>query len=120
VAVEEPEGIEVQLAIELPPELEVGVPADFANLWHSPNSFILDFVSVTRPQGPPKADERDGKQRATIEAKVAARVRIAPEQVFLLIQGLQAQADAWLKESGRAAPPDSWNPGGVPDQVSDP
>lgn len=97
---------QAQLAMQLPPETEVGVFADFASVWHTPNTFVLDFLSVKMPAR--AADSGDGP---VIDAKVAARVRIPSEQIFPLIQALQTQGNQWLAETGRQAPPENWVPG---------
>jgi hypothetical protein len=95
-----------QLAMQLPPETEVGVFADFASVWHTPNTFVLDFLSVKMP-----ARAGDSPEAPVIDAKVAARVRIPSEQIFPLIQALQTQGNQWLAETGRHAPPENWVPG---------
>ena len=38
-----------RLGIELPSEQEAGVFADFANIWNTPNTFVIDFLSVKQP-----------------------------------------------------------------------
>ena len=97
---------QAQLAMQLPPETEVGVFADFASVWHTPNTFVLDFLSVKMPPHPDGTGEGQ-----VIDAKVAARVRIPSEQIFPLIQALQTQGNQWLAESGRQQPSDNWVPG---------
>ena len=94
-----------QLAMQLPPETEVGIFADFASVWHTPNTFVLDFLSVKMPARP------GGGDAPVVDAKVAARVRIPSEQIFPLIQALQTQGNQWLAETGRHAPPENWVPG---------
>ena len=94
-----------KLAVQLPTESEVGVFADFASVWHTPNTFVLDFLSVKMPA------HADGASSApVVDAKVAARVRIPSEQIFPLIQALQTQGNQWLAETGRQAPPENWVP----------
>ena len=100
------EPVPPQLAVQIPPEAEVGVFADFASVWHTPNTFVLDFLSVKMPARPGV----DGAPQV-IDAKVAARVRIPPEQIFPLIAALQTQGNQWLAESGRQQPSDNWVPG---------
>jgi hypothetical protein len=95
----------VEFAVSLPPEQELGVFADFANIWHTPNTFVLDFLSVKMPARP------GGGDTPVVDAKVAARVRIPSEQIFPLIQALQTQGNQWLAETGRHAPPENWVPG---------
>ena len=41
---------QVQFQITLPPEQELGVFADFASVWHTPNTFVIDFLAVKSPQ----------------------------------------------------------------------
>ncbi len=101
----EPENVPVAIAIDLPSDVELGVFADFANLWHTPNTFVIDFLSVKRP--PARAE---GDAAAKLPARVAARVRIPPEQIFPLIEALQVQGQQWLAETGRSEPPSSWVP----------
>ena len=38
-----------QFEIDLPPEAVPGSYADFANVWHTPDVFVMDFVSQVRP-----------------------------------------------------------------------
>ncbi|MDQ0892544.1 DUF3467 domain-containing protein [Agromyces ramosus] len=102
----------MEFAVSLPPEQEVGVFADFANIWHTPNTFVLDFLTVKRPAHA-SADAATGQPpHAVLESRVAARVRIPPEQIFMLIKALQTQGDQWLAETGRVEPPDAWAPHG--------
>ena len=97
---------QAQLTVQLPPESEVGVFADFASVWHTPSTFVLDFLSVKMPARP-----GDSGEAPVIDARVAARVRIPSEQIFPLIQALQTQGNQWLAETGRHAPPENWVPG---------
>ena len=96
-----------QLSIELPTEQEAGAFADFANIWNTPSTFVLDFLSVKQP--PVDAQllnpEADG---AVLLTKVVSRIRIPAEQVFPLIQALTNQANAWLQQTGREEPPAAW------------
>jgi Protein of unknown function (DUF3467) len=99
----------VQIAMQLPSDMEVGVFADFANIWHTPSTFVLDFLATKMPPHP--AFDAHGAPVAgvpVLDAKVAARVRIPSEQIFPLIQALQTQGNAWLEETGRGEPPANW------------
>jgi hypothetical protein len=101
---------QLQFQVNLPPEGELGVFADFASVWHTPNTFVLDFLAVTAPQHP-SVDAATGQvhpEAAVLEARVGARVRIPSEQIFPLIAALQEQGDQWLAESGRSEPPANW------------
>lgn len=97
----------VQFEVTVPPEQGIGVFADVAGVWHTPNTFVLDFLSVQHlPQ--PITDAAGQTSHAVVDTRVAARVRIPPEQVFRLIAALQQQGDQWLAETGRQNPPDAW------------
>jgi hypothetical protein len=106
---ESPEQTPVQFQVTLPPEQEVGVFADFASVWHTPNTFVIDFLAVKGTQHP--AVDAIGQlhpESQVLEARVGARVRIPSEQIFPLIAALQQQGDRWLEESGRSEPPTDW------------
>ena len=101
---------QVQFQVTLPPEQELGVFADFASVWHTPTTFVIDFLAVKGPQHP-AVDPATGQQNpaaAVLEARVGARVRIPSEQIFPLIAALQEQGQKWLEESGREEPPADW------------
>jgi hypothetical protein len=95
----------LQVQVTLPPDLEVGSFADFVRVWHTPSTFVLDFVSVKQPTHPSTAPEGGPN---VLEAKVASRVRIPSEQIFPLIHALTEQGNHWLRESGRSEPPANW------------
>ena len=102
---------QTNMQVQLPPDVEVGVFADFTSVWHTPNTFVLDFVSVKLPPHPPTVVTGDPASDApVIDARIAARVRIPSEQIFPLIQALQTQGEQWLAETGRSQPPTSWVP----------
>jgi type II secretory pathway component HofQ len=98
-----------QIAVNVPPEAEAGVFADLAAVWHTPNTFVLDFLSVTSPPGEQQIVP-DGPVVPVLQAKVASRVRVPAEQVFMIINALQAQADQWLEETGKSQAPEGWLP----------
>ncbi|GAA2232861.1 hypothetical protein GCM10010401_00790 [Rarobacter faecitabidus] len=91
----------VEFQIELPGKVETGVPADFASLWHTPTSFVIDFVAT---KGPAQIGEDDeGQPVQVIPAKVVSRIRIPPEQVFELAKALTQQLSMWENETGKTA-----------------
>ncbi|MCU1551525.1 MAG: hypothetical protein JWR36_2085 [Glaciihabitans sp.] len=105
-----PGPLQVQFQVNLPPEQEIGVFADFASVWHTPATFVLDFLAATAPQHP-SVDPATGQlhpEASVLEARVGARVRIPSEQIFPLIAALQEQGNQWLAESGRSEPPADW------------
>lgn len=97
-----------QIAVNLPPEQEIGVFADFAAVWHNPTSFVIDFLSLVAP--PQQQVGPDGETVPVVSARVATRVRLPAEQIFRVIGALQEQADQWLAQSGKEEPPEGWFP----------
>jgi Protein of unknown function (DUF3467) len=107
-----PQSINMQM--QLPETMELGVFADFANVWHTPNTFVLDFLAVKVPIHPavdPGTGAAIEGAPGILETRVAARVRIPPEQIFPLVAILQQQGSQWLAEQGRSEPPADWTSG---------
>jgi hypothetical protein len=99
----------VQFQVTLPPEQEVGVFADFASVWHTPATFVIDFLAIKGTQHPSVDTVGETHPESPVlEARVGARVRIPSEQIFPLIAALQQQGAKWLEESGRSEPPVDW------------
>ncbi|WP_127792010.1 DUF3467 domain-containing protein [Agromyces sp. LHK192] len=88
-----------QFTFEIPADRVEGHFADFASVWHTQTSFVLDFLTVTKP---PTAvtDEADGVERIVTPAQVVSRIRIPPQQVFELAKALTRQLEAWERETG--------------------
>lgn len=99
-----PQGVPLDFAVEVPPELEAGVYADFAAIWHVPTHFVIDF-SVPKSTPDVTVDGSGQPTKATMPAKVVARIRIQPQQVIELARGLSAQLDMWESEQGHTRPP---------------
>lgn len=91
-----------QFEIEMPQEAVAGVYADFANVWHTPDVFVMDFVSLVRP--PHEATDAEGNAVTLVPGRVVQRVRIPPEQVFELAKALTQQLEFWERETGRRNP----------------
>ncbi|MBU4465505.1 MAG: DUF3467 domain-containing protein [Actinobacteria bacterium] len=93
-----------QFEIDLPPEVIAGHYADFANVWHTPNVFVMDFVALAQP--PREETHPDtGERIAVVPARVVSRIRIPPEQVFELAKALTQQLEFWEQETGRRSDP---------------
>ncbi|WP_166845141.1 DUF3467 domain-containing protein [Isoptericola sp. BMS4] len=90
---------DVKFQIDVPQDQEAGVPADFASLWHTSTSFVIDFVAATKPAQ--VTTDESGAQRRVVPGQVVSRVRIPPQQVFELARALTQQLDAWERETGR-------------------
>jgi hypothetical protein len=89
--------------IELPAEHVVGVPADFASVWHTPESFVIDFLAT---RGPAQMTEHDGDPVVVQDLVVSARVRMPPTHVIELMKALERQLSIWETETGRRPPLD--------------
>jgi hypothetical protein len=87
----------INLQINLPENLS-SCYADFANLWHTPDVFVIDFLQVDSPPVP--VDGPDGQPAMVLPARVAQRVRIPPKQVFELMKALESQLSKWESENG--------------------
>ncbi|WP_251451390.1 DUF3467 domain-containing protein [Microbacterium sp. Marseille-Q6648] len=93
-----------QFEIDLPPELIGGAYADFANVWHTPTVFVMDFLTLAKPPSE-HIDPETGEHRTLVPARVVSRIRIPPEQVFELAKALTQQLEFWERETGRRTPP---------------
>jgi hypothetical protein len=98
--------IKHEVSVNVPADVEAGVPADFAAIWHTHHTFVLDFAAL---KAAPEAFESEDARTLRQEAVVVARVRIPPAQVFEMMKALEQQLTAWEKETGQrpANPPPS-------------
>lgn len=95
---------EQRFEIEISAEVEQGLWADFVSLWHTPDSFVLDFAALRRP--PYAVEDAESHAVARVmPARIVARVRIPPSQVFELMKALEQQLSLWEQEAGRRNPP---------------
>ena len=85
-----------QVSFNLPPEEEAGHYADFANIWHNQETFILDFATLVRP--PELGQDENGNPAVNINSRVVARVRIPASQVWEVMRALEQQLTAWEAE----------------------
>ena len=90
--------------IDIPTEVEAGTYADFASIWHTADSFVLDFAVLKRPPKPTVSD--DGSRVVKVPTRVVTRVRVPPSQVFEIMKGLEKQLSMWERSHGtRRKPP---------------
>lgn len=101
--------------IEMSPEIETGIWADFASLWHTSDSFVIDFAALRRPPYA-STDPDTGKVTGVMPARIVARIRIPPSQVFEFMKALEQQLSMWEKETGRRTPPTQPPPPSPADQ----
>ncbi|AYY12246.1 DUF3467 domain-containing protein [Actinobacteria bacterium YIM 96077] len=89
--------------LDIPADVEPGTYADFASIWHTSDSFVIDFAVVKRP---PKSVENDDGSRVTkVPTRVVSRVRIPPSQVFEIMKGLEKQLSMWERTHGKKQRP---------------
>ncbi len=84
--------------LDIPTDVEAGTYADFASIWHTSDSFVLDFAVLKRPPKPTVAD--DGTRVVKVPTRVVSRVRIPPSQVFEIMKGLEKQLTMWERAHG--------------------
>lgn len=72
--------------------------ADFVNVWHTRDIFVLDFLALDAP--PSQGTNEDGEQQIVQPANVVQRVRIPPAQMFELMKALESQLSAWEQAQG--------------------
>ena len=93
--------------IELPSDHEVGVHADFASVWHTSESFVIDFLAAKAPQ---TMVDRDGEAVLLQDLVVSARIRMPPTHVIELMKALEQQLSSWERETGQRPPDEPMYP----------
>ncbi len=99
----QPPNMPLAIDMNVPPELEAGVYANFAGLWQTPTEFVLDFASVIRP--PIQAQDDNGNPIAVLPSKLVARVRVPPAQMFELMKACEQQLTAFEAQHGTISGP---------------
>jgi len=90
---------ESHLEVSISPEVEAGLYAHFASVWHTRDGFVLDFAVITRP--PQLTDDPESGQRIlSVPTRIVSRIRLPPGQVFELMKALEQQLTAYEKETG--------------------
>lgn len=84
--------------VQMPEELIGGTYADFVAVWHSRDSFTLDFAAMAGPQQ--VTTNEAGERVSRGKARVVSRVRIPPGQVFELMKALETQLTLWERATG--------------------
>ncbi len=87
-----------RVEIVTPPTQVAGVAADLVGVWHTAESFVLDFSAFADPA---RVQVEEGVDVLVQRAQVVARVRIPPSQVFEIMKALEQQLSAWERETGR-------------------
>jgi hypothetical protein len=97
---EQPEGRgpEHRVEIVMPDKQAAGVHADLVGVWHTRDSFVLDFSVITEPT---RLEPVGAGESVVLErAQVVSRVRIPPSQVFEIMKALEQQLSIWERETG--------------------
>lgn len=94
--------------IEIPDDHVIGVPADFASVWHTRESVVIDFLSVKGPDQ--LAEDEQGDQVLVRDLVVASRVRMPPTHVIELMKALEQQLTFWETETGQRPATDPPHP----------
>jgi hypothetical protein len=82
---ENPENLNQEMNIELPADIAEGVYSNLAIITHSPNEFIIDFVSIM--PGIPKA-------------RVRSRIILTPQNAKRLLKALENNIKTFEKTHG--------------------
>lgn len=88
--------------INMPEDQAVGHYADFAAIWHTPETFVLDFMALAQPPQP----DPENPPHQVAHAQLASRVRIPAAQVWEIMKALEQQYSAWEIENGHRPPGD--------------
>jgi hypothetical protein len=97
-----PEPGEQRVEVSMPEDQVAGVYADLLGVWHTADTFVLDFGALSEP---PHV-EPDGAAGIVVRrAQVVARVRVPSSQVFEIMKVLEQQLSAWERETGRSSAP---------------
>jgi hypothetical protein len=91
---------EQRFVIEISPDVEPGVHADFASIWHTPDTFVLDFASLRQPPQLSQ-DENTGQRVLICPTRIVSRIKIPPDQVFELMKALEKELSTWELQTGR-------------------
>jgi hypothetical protein len=98
----QPNSTPQKVTLNITPEIEAGVFANFVGVWHQPDCFVLDFQTYTRP--PQLVEDAEGRTYIDVATRVVSRVRIPPGQVFEIMKALEQQLSAWERETGASRP----------------
>ena len=87
-----------QIQIQVPDEVQGGVYANMAVVWHTPTDFTIDFAVTAPPTAGPEG-------QPVVPARVVARVKFPPSQIFQLLQAINANMTNYEAAFGPIATP---------------
>jgi hypothetical protein len=76
---------QVRFDVQITPEMEAGVYANFLNVWHTAHEFTLDFASTMPAE---QGTDELGAPGVRIPARVAVRVKVPPTLMFDIIRAI--------------------------------
>ncbi len=89
--------------MQVPPDLEPGVYANFLNVWHTAHEFTLDFAT-TLPAEP--MEDEHGQAVLRVPARVTCRVKVPPTLLFDVIRVLNDNMTRYEAAFGAIIRPD--------------
>jgi hypothetical protein len=89
---------QVQMSVDLPPELRPGVHAEIAAVWHTREAFTIDFISPVAPA------QADGSGEITQSAQIVARVRLPVSVIFKVAQAISENVSLYEQAYGSIGP----------------
>jgi hypothetical protein len=92
-----------QIQIHVPDEVQGGVYANVAIVWHTAYEFTLDFA-VLQPV------VADANGQPMTPARVVARVKFPPSQIFQLLQAINANMTTYESTFGSITAPGDVQP----------
>ena len=90
-----------QLIQQCPGDKIAGHHADFASIWHTPDTFVMDFLVYAQPPGV-QPNPMTGQPISVVNSQLVTRVRIPQKQVFEIMKGLGEQLTLWERETGQS------------------
>jgi hypothetical protein len=99
---QQPDERPTQFEIQIAPELESGVYANFLSVWHTAHEFTLDFAATQPPQVP---DETEPTSPLRVPCRVVARVKIPVTVVFALIRAIHDNMTRYEQSFGEIQRP---------------
>jgi hypothetical protein len=89
-----------EIQMDVPPDKEAGVYANFLAVWHSGHEFTLDFCTTQ----PPKPSEED-PQRTVMPSLVVSRVKIPVTLIFDVVRALNENMTRYEETFGEIRRP---------------
>ena len=101
---EQPQERPTEFQIQVPPELEAGVYANFLGVWHTAYEFTLDFAATQPPQ---VEDPADPQGRVRVPCRVVARVKVPTGALFDVLRALNENMTMYESVFGEIRRPDA-------------